>query len=110
MPAPERVPPVHRPTSVADLPLFSEPARTRHTDPATSVRAAASVSTGNLERRVLRVLRVAQQPKTSHEIASILGEHLVSVSPRMKPLEERGLVVREGKNGRRTLWRAADAA
>lgn len=83
-------------------PLF---AHARASDPETSHEAAAKVNVGELEAKVLKVLRVAEGPKSSHDIAAILGAELVSISPRMKPLEARGLVERAGKADGRTLWR-----
>lgn len=102
-----RTPPVFRPTPVSDLPLF---AHARTTDPQTSKDAAQRVNAAELEARVLAVLRVAPEGKTSHEIAAVLDRPLVSVSPRMKPLESRGLVVRDGRREGRTVWRLSDAA
>lgn len=102
-----RTPPVYKPTPVADLPLF---AHARTTDPQTSKDAAQKVNAAELEARVLAVLRIAPEGKTSHEVAAIIGRPLVSVSPRMKPLESRGLVVRDGRRDGRTVWKAVDAA
>lgn len=89
-----------------DLPLFATPARARRTDPETSHEAAATVDTSELEALVLDTLRRHPNGLTSHRVAEITGESLVTISPRMKPLETKGLVRRAGKSGRRTIWRA----
>ena len=80
-------------------------ARARRTDPQTSHDAAASVeeTVSDLELQVLACL-ILYGPLTSHAIADYIERSLVSVSPRMAPLEERGLVVRSGRLNRRTLW------
>lgn len=80
-------------------------AHARRTDPATSHEAAASVSmrVTDLELKVLAAL-VLRGPSTSHQLAEYMGESLVTVSPRMAPLEARGLVKRAGRTERRTLW------
>lgn len=96
-----------RTAPVDELPLF---AHARASDPETSHEAAASVNVAALEAKVLKVLRASGEPKSSHQIAALLGLELVSISPRLKPLEERGLVKRAGRDGRRTLWALADAA
>ncbi|MBK8200375.1 MAG: hypothetical protein IPK75_18665 [Acidobacteria bacterium] len=75
----------------------------RKTDPATSHEAAASVPVQDLELKVLAAL-VLRGPSSSHDIAAYIGVPLVSVSPRMAPLEARGLVERAGRTERRTLW------
>lgn len=82
----------------------------RATDPQTSLFAAQSIPTAHLERRVLECLR-KRGAMTSHEIALALGISLVTVSPRLRPLEKRGSVERVGTklglSGRaQTLWRA----
>lgn len=81
----------------------------RKTDPATSHEAAASVPVQDLELKVLAAL-VLRGPSSSHDIAAYIGVPLVSVSPRMAPLEARGLVVRGGRADRRTLWEVTPRA
>ena len=80
-------------------------ARARRTDPATSHAAAASVElrVSNIELQVLAAL-VLRGPSTSHELADYTGLSLVTVSPRMAPLESRGMVKRVGLGNRRTIW------
>lgn len=79
-------------------------------DPETSHEAALSVQPTNLEAQVLECLRGFDQGATSHELAASLGLDLVTVSPRLKPLCKKGLVIdsgvrRMGENGRaRTVW------
>ena len=86
-------------------------AHARRTDPATSHEAAASVSmrVTDLELKVLAAL-VPRGPSTAHQLAEYIGESLVTVSPRMAPLEARGMVVRAGRADRRTLWEVTPAA
>ena len=66
----------------------------RHTDPHTSHEAARSIQVTDLESVVLGALR-ALGPSTSHEVAEYTGLDLVTVSPRFKPLEKKGLVKRK---------------
>lgn len=93
-----------------DLPL--ESGRARRRDPDTAKKAAASVPVADLEARVLRALRLSKAGMTTHELAWLLKVDLVSVSPRMRPLAEKGLVQdsgerRRGDSGRSSIvWRA----
>jgi len=80
-------------------------ARARTTDPRTSHDAAREIDTLSIEGRVVASLRL-DGPATSHELAARLGLSLVTVSPRLRPLEELGLVRREGVRERRTVWGA----
>jgi DNA-binding MarR family transcriptional regulator len=77
----------------------------RTSDPATSHAAAADVSlrVNNIELQVLAAL-VLRGPSTSHDLADYTGLSLVTVSPRMAPLESRGLVKRFCVINRRTIW------
>jgi CRP-like cAMP-binding protein len=71
--------------------LFSR-ATARATDPETSHLAAASVDADKLEVQVLDYLRYCRHlGATSHEIAAGLGLSLVTVSPRLRPLQRHGL-------------------
>ena len=92
---------------------FSPPLA-RNTDPDTSHAAARRVTTkvDGLESRVVEALRVpgARSGLTAPELAVLLGERDGSISPRMKPLENKfgkgiGLVRRlsERRNGA-TVW------
>lgn len=80
-------------------------ARARSSDPQTARDAAHRVDGKGLAALVLAELR-ANGPGTSHEIASRMDRDLVTVSPRMKPLENAGLVERAGRRDGRTVWRA----
>lgn len=77
--------------------------RARNTDPATSHEAAAKVDGKALAERVLANLR-DEGPGTSHDLAERMGLSLVTVSPRLKPLEEAGKVVRGPRRHGRTIW------
>lgn len=92
-----------------DLPLLDF-ALARRSDPATSKEAAASVNTTALEAAVVGALK-AHGPMTSFEISDVLRLSLVTVSPRIAPLRDKGIVVdsgerRKGDSGRsRIVWR-----
>lgn len=95
-------------------PLF---AHARRTDPATSRAAAASLSAATLTRLedlVLRACRDAgESGLTTIELADRLGIDRVTVSPRIRPLVEKGLLAdsgarRKGPSGKSSVaWRAA---
>jgi hypothetical protein len=76
-----------------ELPLFAH-AYARHSDPDTSHWAAALVNATWLQLMVLRVLRRHPGGCTTHEIEDESGLAAGSVTPRMKPLEKLGLVIR----------------
>jgi DNA-binding MarR family transcriptional regulator len=78
-------------------------ARARRSDPETSQEAAGRVDGKQLAARVLEELRIGG-PGTAHEIAERMGLSLVTVSPRMKPLEVAGKVWRDGRRDGRTVW------
>ena len=65
----------------------------RNTDPASSHAAAAGIDTKRLQVLVIQALTETNLPMTSIDIAKHLGIHLVSISPRMKPLENLGQIV-----------------
>ena len=97
-------------------PPILRPLPVRRTDPATSEAAAASIASAlpQLEQEVLAVLRArGAEGATTHELSEALGIQLVSISPRIAPLRERGLVRdsgarRKGDSGRAsTVWRIA---
>ena len=81
-------------------------ALTRRADPPTSRAAAALVSTTDLEALVLAILREHQAGLTSHEVAALLNRELVSISPRMRPLCDKGCVRETGRRDGRTVWEA----
>lgn len=82
----------------------------RSTDPDTS-HDSAKFDTSFLQQQVLFTL-LKEGPLTSEEVADILKINLVSVSPRFRPLAEKGLIVdtghrRKNRSGRSAiLWRA----
>lgn len=87
----------------------------RHSDPSTSHEAAASIAVSHLEGIVLDMLRRYSFGATSFELAEALGMSLVTVSPRLKPLVDKGLVFDtgfrvRGESGRnQTIWRAVQS-
>ena len=76
-------------------------------DPRTSKAAAFKVAAVSISERVLASLR-EQGPATTRELAARLAIDLVSVSPRMKPLEQAGLVRRKDTDPEQgmTIWEA----
>jgi transcription initiation factor IIE alpha subunit len=74
----------------------------RAMDPTTSQDAAASITVTPLEAECLRVLRHAPQGLTSEEIAEQTQLSLVTVSPRLRPLANDGLVYAGGKRKNRS--------
>lgn len=86
----------------------------RATDPSTSAAAAASVQVPDLEHQVRLALLRCPAGLTSYELADRLGLSVVTVSPRLRPLVGKGLVIdsgerREGDSGRkRIVWKATN--
>jgi predicted ArsR family transcriptional regulator len=85
----------------------------RCTDPCTSIEAAVSLNVPHLEAVIFSWLsKRAGSGGTSEEIAEALQLPRVTVSPRMKPLERKGLVQaseqrRYGQSGRaQIVWLA----
>ena len=78
-------------------------ARARSTDPETSYEAAGKINGQGLCERVVDEMHRGG-PGTAHEIAERMGLALVTISPRMKPLEEAGKVTRCGRRDGRTVW------
>lgn len=91
---------------------MSEPGYARHTDPSTSHDAAATANTSALERVVLSAAYAAgYRGITSAEAAVITGHARVTLSPRFKPLERAGRLVRtEQRRGRSQVWVHRDFA
>ncbi|MFL6229319.1 MAG: helix-turn-helix domain-containing protein [Pyrinomonadaceae bacterium] len=79
------------------LPFDSTPGGARRSDPDTSRAAARSVDTQRVEQVVLDALKLAPAGLTTEELVDRTGLSLVTVSPRMKPLERKGLVRRGAK-------------
>jgi predicted ArsR family transcriptional regulator len=83
----------------------------RRSDPVTSFLAAERVNASQLEETVLQVLGAHPQGLTTEQIAAATGLSLVTVSPRLKPLERKRLVFRDGAranaSGRQAVvWKA----
>lgn len=79
----------------------------RASDPLTCYEAADRVPVNQLEGRVLEALRQSIFGLTTREIAREIGLERDSVSPRMKPLLNRGLVERtDVRRGGCCVWRA----
>lgn len=92
-------------------------ARYRSTDPSTSREAAAFVSDHlpNLENVVFgAVKRAKKRGMTLSELIEALGLDKVTISPRLRPLAEKGLIFasserRMGKSGRnQTVWKCVE--
>lgn len=91
-------------------------ALSRSTDPTTSHQAAFQFdpSVTKTEKLILDELRgFGRGGMTTHALAAVLGLELVTVSPRMKPLRDKGLVRDSGRraespSGRaRIIWEIA---
>ena len=65
----------------------------RNTDPGSSHEAAGGIGSKRLQMLVIQTLSETKVPMTSIDIAKHLDIHLVSISPRMKPLEDLGKIV-----------------
>ena len=77
----------------------------RRSDPETSQEAAGRTDGARLAQMVYEELK-SRGGSTSHELAARMGLSLVTVSPRMKPLEDAGKVRRIGRRDGRTIWEA----
>jgi len=87
----------------------SDRAFARNSDPDTSHAAARRVTPKiqRLERQVIDALRLFPDGLTVHGISAATGLDKWSVSPRMKPLEKKGLVRRlSERRERATVWMA----
>ena len=100
-----------------DPPPMPEPPRVRTSDPATSHAAARALEPklGHLQMRILGTLNSAySRGCTTGEIARSIGEPRDSISPRMVPMEDLGLVARTGdtrklEGGRQQeVWRITE--
>lgn len=78
-------------------PIVRETGLARNTDPDTSQAAAQSFDPTRLEAVVLEVLRQHKEGLTSTEVADILGIGLWSISPRLRPLANKGLIRDSGR-------------
>lgn len=85
----------------------------RTADPTTSHQAAFQFDAAaeSVEKRIVAKLRSGGM--TTHALAAVLGLELVTVSPRMKPLVEKGLVRDSGRRAespsgrKRIIWEIA---
>ncbi len=83
----------------------------RKTDPKTSHDAGNSIEVTEREFEVLKTMRQRRRALTTVEISEFSGIPLWTVSPRMKPLEKKGLVQRAGtkrneiSNRNMTTWK-----
>ena len=74
----------------------STDAYTRSSDPQTSHDAAERVKTTRLESLVYKTLKECGQPMTALCVSRKIGIDKWSISPRFKPLEDKGLIERAG--------------
>jgi len=84
------------------------PGAVRRSDPETSREAAQSIDANSIEGRVYQYL-IDHGPAILDDLASGMKLDKVTVSPRLKPLERAGMVVRgqtrPGRSGRpQTTW------
>ena len=85
--------------------LFTDGAYARRSDPLTSHEAAARVDVQSAERQVLQCLRALGGKAINNEIAEHLGCRVNASSPRMRPLEKKGLVRRtKERRNRQIVW------
>lgn len=73
-------------------PEIDPPGAARIEDPDTAKDAASSVHAREIENKVLAAIAHAVDGLTSEECATVLGLALVTVSPRMRPLERQGKI------------------
>lgn len=87
-------------------------ALSRNSDPITSDEAADATDVNRLEEICLRHIRFWPDGCTSKQLADSTGLSLVTVSPRLKPLERKGKVYRDVEKRKYqstvacTVWRA----
>ena len=93
-------------TQLSFLEPRQETGRSRRADPVTAKQAARKVAAPRLEQVVLDALR-GTDGLTSEEIAARTGLSLVTVSPRLRPLVNKGLVEDSGQTRRNVSGRAA---
>jgi DNA-binding MarR family transcriptional regulator len=78
----------------------------RSTDPATSHEAAATVNVTKREIDAMRGLDILGGQGNCRRIAAAASVHEWSISPRFKPLEEKGYVIRtDGRSEKQIVWR-----
>jgi len=86
--------------------METQTAFARHSDPETSHEAAALVDTTKLENLVLLALK--RHDATTAELSAELKVARVSISPRMRPLADRGLVRDTGNRRKGIVWAIND--
>jgi hypothetical protein len=79
------------------LVVTNDPGAARHSDPFTSQIAAGSIDATALELIVYTYLSNARRALTALEIARGIPMDIRSVSPRLAPLERKGIVERSDK-------------
>ena len=83
------------------LDLFEGRGLARHTDPQTSHEAASVVKVGKLYLSILEILKehMHRTPPglTPNQVAETTGLPTNSVSPRFRPMRQKGLIVRTGE-------------
>lgn len=96
------------------------PGAARNTDPSTAQDAASSVDATFLEMEVFRAIkRRGNQGATWYELYTLTGIALASISPRFRPLRDKGyiemrynsqgVIKRAGASGRKQIvWYARD--
>ena len=97
-----------------------KPGAARNTDPSTAQDAASSVDATYLEMEVFRAIkRRGGQGATWYELYTLTGIALASISPRFRPLRDKGyiemrynssgVIKRAGASGRKQIvWYARD--
>ena len=94
---------------------FLAKALSRNSDPITSDEAAETVHVEHLEGQIVKMLKYWPAGMTTQELASSMDTARDSISPRMKRLEVKGLVVRDGtrlmygSRSKTTVWKAVVA-
>ena len=83
----------------------------RNTDPSTSHEAMSAPTATQLEALVLDVLRKHPDGLTTEQLAEITDISLVTVSPRLRPLTNKGFVGQSGRRQNRSgrsaiVWKA----
>lgn len=101
---------MHDQQSLFDI-KAQQQARARKSDPETSHEAAGLVDAAGLMNMIEAELRQYPAGLTTQELADYLDRKLVSISPRMKPMEQAGRVKRAGKrktpgNAQATIWKS----
>jgi hypothetical protein len=97
-------------------PEIQEPAYARNTDPSTAAAAAASMTElrlSRLQKKALRAVIAAGGEAINEEIVELSGEEWKDITPRMRPLANKGMVEEAGTrkastNRQQTVWRVTE--